>query len=294
MRILVTGATGSIGQKLIEQLRERGNYSIRLLVQKLPTSIDAVAGLECIKGNLLDPASLDFATQDVDVVIHMAGITHSHSSDLYFQINLSGTDNLIRAAEKHGVNQFVFLSSRAASYDGGGYSKSKILAEHKLTESKLNWVIIRAAEVYGINKNYGVQKIINIIKTGRLLPIIGKGDASLAPIWIEDLILGIEQTLGRQAVSRKIFIFQGPKTYTLIELVTTIEKLLKRKVIKIYIPIFFAKGLAFVLYLFRSESIFRDQIPRLLCRKTDHHYRLADLGINPKDLDDVIRYSLSP
>ena len=289
MKVLITGASGSIGRRLVKKLSEYGKYDIKELVRAEIIIENTETGIEGINGDLGQVDSLVRASTDVDTIIHLAGITHTHTTSLYYQINLLGTKNLIQAAEQTGVRQFIFLSTRTASYDGGGYARSKILAEQSLIRSNLNWVIIRPAEVYGTDSENGIQKIINSVNTRRILPIVGNGRFTLAPVFVDDLVDGIASTIGNHQAVGKIFVLQGPREYTFVEMVGVLEDQLRRKTLKIFLPVLIVKIFVYFLYLLRSKSIYRDQIPRLLCTKSEGDYSFEYLGIRPRRLEDAIK-----
>ena len=150
MKIFVTGGTGGIGILLLPKLVLQGHEVLFLtrgdsLPSQHPTA-------QAITGDLLQPDSYQAELQGVDVVIHMAGITHTNNHKLYHDTNVHGTEVLIEAAMRSGVNRFIYMSTRAVSEDGGAYSKSKSRAEALVRDSGLDWTIIRPAAVYGASQ----------------------------------------------------------------------------------------------------------------------------------------------
>ena len=264
MRILITGATGAIGRRLVQKVIRDKNYQVRILIRRQIIDNYEVADIENVNGDLRQVDSLIQASKGVDAIIHLAAITHTHEHSLYDEINHLGTENLIQAAKLCGVRRFIFLSTKTASYDGGAYAKSKILAEESLKREELDWTILRPAEVYGIVGNRGIQKITDMIKKGYPLLIVGKGDYTLAPVFVDDVITGILSTIDNDKTIRKIYVLEGPKEYSFIKLIEVLESQLKRKVLKVNVPVFLAKMLAYFLYILKSELLYRDQIDRLL------------------------------
>lgn len=109
MTILVTGATGFIGRRLLQPCD-------RALVRSAGGLPDAVIG------DLLDPASLAAACNGIGTVFHCAGYAHAFTSsdpDAHWHINFEGTRNLVSAAGAAGVRRFVFLSSVKAMAEPG-------------------------------------------------------------------------------------------------------------------------------------------------------------------------------
>ena len=282
--------TGLIGEKLIQKLRQSTKYELSLLLRRQKSKYTTTDDVKTIMGDMTKIDTLFEASRGMDIVIHGAAVTHTHDTNLYEAINFYGTNNLIQAAERCGVKQFIFLSTRAASHSGGAYAKSKILAEESLSRSRLNWVIVRVAEVYGTQSPEGIQKVINVITKGYPLPILGKGLYTLAPVFVDDVVSGIIATIDNDQAGRKVYTLEGPKEYTFIELVDVLEGQLERKILKVYLPIYLVKILAFFLYLLKSELLYRDQIPRLLCSKTrDDNYSFKDLGVKPRQMEATVK-----
>lgn len=289
MRILITGATGIVGKKLLTELN-RFSYDIRILTRKKENYAATSDNFEYAAGNLEDKNSLDNATRGIDTVIHLAAITHTNNQKLYYQINIEGTKNLLRAAEKNGVKNFIFISSRVASIEGGAYAHSKLLAEEAVKSSQLNWIILRPAEIYGAGEKEAVSKLIHIIKNNKFIPIIGNGQYSLSPVYIDDIIECIAEILQKNSYSKKTYTLAGPEEFTFTELTDKISKVLKVKRIKIFIPIFSLKALAFFFYLAKSDIIVEDQIPRLLCAKSsDISLAKKDLNFHPRSIVEYIK-----
>jgi dihydroflavonol-4-reductase len=115
MTTLVTGAAGFLGSHVARQLVARGE-EVRVLLR--PSSQNrAIADLplEYVTGDLRDAASLDRAMKDVKRVFHVAAdyrLWAKHSKDIY-DSNVGGTKNILAAAKRAGVEQFIYTSTVA-------------------------------------------------------------------------------------------------------------------------------------------------------------------------------------
>jgi len=285
MRILVTGASGIIGRKLIAELNQ-GGYEYFLLVRDDHDGDNN----RFRKGDLNDRPSLIKATENIDVIIHLAGLTHTNKPKLYYQINTEGTKNLLQAAQVNKAGRFIYISSRAAGLDGGAYALSKYLAEAAVKESRLDWLIFRPAEIYGAGANEPLAKLIRAIKKCYFVPIFGRGDYKLCPVWVDDVIGAIIFSLNKKSLSRKTYILAGPEEFSFNQVVDIISETLRIRRAKVHLPVSLMKFLAFIFFLLGKDYIVRDQIPRLLSKKSaDIQPAKNDFGFNPLPLAMGIR-----
>jgi len=300
MKILITGATGSVGKNLIKKLEEekinfnqKEKYQLRILIHQNKNNNFKYNDIELIRGDLLDLDSLYQATLNIDIVVHAAGITHTNKQDLYYKINTLGTANLLKACEKNKVKKFIYIGSRTASDVGGAYAKSKLLAEKKVEQSKLNWIILNLAEVYGAGKKEAISRLINLMKKSYFVPVIGNGKYLLSPVFVDDVVFGIISAILKDNIYRKKYILAGPEEFTYSEMVCRLSKILNVNRLKIYLPLFLVKFLAFIFFIFKKDLIVRDQVPRLLCRKPANiDLAKKDLNFNPRNFEIGIREML--
>ena len=111
IRSVMTGATGHVGYALLLELIKDGQKPA-ILIRK---DINIFDGLECEKafGDVTDPASLEKAFAGADVVYHSAGIIELKpgNEDLVYNVNVTGTKNVVEACKKCGVKKLVYMSS---------------------------------------------------------------------------------------------------------------------------------------------------------------------------------------
>ena len=144
MKVLITGGAGKIGKKLISALYKH-DLSIRILDKK--NIADLSNNIELVIGDLFNHDILKKALEEIDVVVHLAAVTHSNHKEDYWHVNVEGTNNLVNLAREAKVKRFIFISTRAISKDGGAYSQSKLSAEKIVKKSKINWIILRPSEM---------------------------------------------------------------------------------------------------------------------------------------------------
>lgn len=160
MTILVTGATGLVGERLLPRLSGAG-MDCRALVR---SGRSVPAGVTAVEGDLFDAASLAQAVDGVSAIVHLAAVFRTTDSDLIWKSNLEGTLGLIAAARTHAPQARFIMASTTHVYDRNSphpgretdtvkpeqaYPASKIAAEQALQDSGLNWSILRFPFIYG-------------------------------------------------------------------------------------------------------------------------------------------------
>ncbi len=146
MRLAVTGATGFVGGHLLDAAIGAG-HSVAALTRR---SQDARQGVEWIAGSLDDRAALASLVSGADAVIHVAGVVNAPNAAGFEAGNVTGTANVLEAAQVAKVRRFVHTSSLAAREPGlSHYGASKARSEALVSTALLSTVIVRPPAIYG-------------------------------------------------------------------------------------------------------------------------------------------------
>jgi len=137
------------------------------------------------ESNKAEPNKTDAKkAQPIDTVIHLAGVAHVGQAQQARAVNLDATLELLNAAISAGVRRFVYLSSTlaAAAEQGSGdithYGRDKLAVEQALlaaaSESKIEVVILRSVNIYGVGMRGNIAAMIRLMRAGRLprLPVL--------------------------------------------------------------------------------------------------------------------------
>jgi NADH dehydrogenase len=130
--VLVTGAAGVMGVRLVKRLLDAG-WRVRALVlpgDRLRSRVEALSA-EIREGDVSDAASLAGLCAGVDTVYHLAAVIISHDRSVFRRVNRDGTANVVAEAVRGGVRHFVYVSSASVIYPRRTpYAESKLEAEH--------------------------------------------------------------------------------------------------------------------------------------------------------------------
>lgn len=196
MRLLVTGATGKVGNSIARALLERGDQ-VRVLVRD-PERAAAVlpSGVEAVRGDVTELESLPGAVEGCELVFNAMGLPEQWFADegIFDRVNAVGSGNLAATAEEAGVRRFihtstndVFHAERGAAFDesqladypkGTAYERSKQRAEELVLEHRgpMEVVIVNPTGVYGPGPSTS-----HTLEKGMFEPLVRKRLPALPP-----------------------------------------------------------------------------------------------------------------
>jgi dihydroflavonol-4-reductase len=222
--VLVTGGTGFLGRAIIERLLNEGDQVKALARSDASTGELGVLGAEPVRGDVLDPEALAAAMRGCDVVYHAAGANAFCARDPspMFEVNVRGSQNVVRAAARAGVRRVVYTSSAATLGEASGtigseesphrgwflsdYERSKFEAEQAVfataRETGVEVVSVNPASVQGPGRATGSARLLLDYLNGRLKAVV---DSQLSLVDIADcteghLLAGSRGTLGERYV----------------------------------------------------------------------------------------------
>jgi len=278
-KILVTGASGFIGQSLCETLSKSGR-----LVLGAVRNLNSILINKNIKyipvGDIAFKKNWKDLLVDVDGIIHCAGKVHkmidNKNLDAYSLANINGTKYLAEQAVEAGVKRLVFLSSVKVNGEtthqntkqklshkdtpnpNDYYAISKLEAEKALWDISLRTglevVVVRLPLVYGYGVKGNLARLIKLVKLGIPLPLsLVKNQRSM--IGIDSTIDLLIRCIDYSKASGKTFLASDGEDLSTPELIKLISSSMKRKANLFPFPIFILKFLGSVFG--RSEEINR-------------------------------------
>ena len=260
LNVLVTGATGFVGQHLIEYLKLDG-YNIKAISRKLIPGVDTVI-CDFLKDDIPDNA-----LKGIDIVFHLAGYAHDLKSEpgieqTYHKINVGVTVDLLSLSIKHNIKKFIFVSSVkaggspirgkcAAEEDqndpAGMYGETKREAELKILEtgrkSDIHVSILRPALIYGPKVKGNLQLMMQGINKGWFPPLPETGNQR-SMIHVDDVVQALLLLVNSQQANREIFIATDGKTYSSRNIYETMCRVLGKSTPNWSVPKFLFSAIA--------------------------------------------------
>jgi NADH dehydrogenase len=237
--LLLTGATGTIGRPLLRRLTA-SSLPVRCLVRD-PRRLGAErVRVQIALGDLADPPSFRHALRGVDTVVHLASVIRDQPAGSIEELAGVATWRLVRAAERAGVERFVFFSALGASTRSRPrMMRAKAIAERAVVESALTHTVFAPSAVYSPGDPF--LTLLERMSLLPLMPISGSGRAAFQPIWAEDVADCVMAVLPGGAHAGEAggarFELAGPETLTYEDMVRCVLRSLPRRRAIVRVPV---------------------------------------------------------
>ena len=205
MKVLVTGATGFLGEYIVERLRARGD-DVRGFCRR-PSASLAKLGVETALGDITDRDSVVNACRGMDAVIHTAAIAGIWGPwELFHDTNVLGTRYVLEGCREHGVHRLVYTSSPSVTFDGtpqrgvdesvpyptrwlAHYPQTKAMAEQEVlaahSPGMLHTCALRPHLIWGPRDRHLIPRLLDRARRGKLKRV-GDGLNMVDIIYVEN------------------------------------------------------------------------------------------------------------
>lgn len=258
-RVLVTGATGAIGPAIVQALHAAG-YRIRTLSRTAGDAHIFPEDVEIQIGDIEDAEAVAAAVQDVEAVVHLAGLLHVINpppslNERYESVNVKGTTNVVNAAIRAGAQRVVLFSTIAVyGYSTGQilteesqprpdtpYARTKLAAEQIVLAAKREdgqplGTVLRLAAVYGARIKGNYRRLLLALARGRFVNV-GDGLNRRTLVHDSDVAQAALLALHCPNAAGRVYNVSDGEFHTLSEIVFTMCDLLGRPKPKISLPV---------------------------------------------------------
>ncbi len=233
--ILLTGATGFIGNRVLQALSLK-NLKVRCLVRKQKTSLNP--NINYVTGDVLDRDSLIMATAGIETVyyfIHMMGNQPKGEQKKFDVLDRIAIENMVEACKINGVKRIIHLTGmRNENEELSHHLKSRKEVEEIIKNSQISYTVFRASMIIG-HGGAAFDILDTAVRKFPIIPVFDWEDTHVQPIFIEDVIKYLVECLEKKETLNKCYDIGCSQVLTYKELIQAYaEELgLKRKYIRI-------------------------------------------------------------
>lgn len=207
MRVLLTGATGFIGQHLHRALLAEG-HEVVACSRRRP-DLPCLEFFPCDFAHDLNPEGWLSRLSDVDAVINAVGIIREGSGQRFNALHTLAPKALFGACAQKGITRVIQISALGADEQAEtAYHLSKRAADDYLAQQPMDWLVLRPSLVYGPGSTSSA--LFAGLAALPVTPLIGDGQQQVQPIHIDDLVNAVLTALTNQAPSRQRIDCVGP------------------------------------------------------------------------------------
>jgi nucleoside-diphosphate-sugar epimerase len=243
LNVLVTGGAGFLGRHIVAALQERCD-AVRVLDRPSPSTERLVEqGVEFHPGDVCEAASLTEPMHGADAVVHLAALSAVWAPmEAYHAVNVTGTENVCRAALSAGIERLIHISSwtvygmgikHPAHEDSPlaplnePYSVTKALGDRlvqrMILEDGLPATIIRPDTIFGPGDSVHVGRMSDRLRAGRSI-IVGSGRNAMPFVYVADIVQGLLLALDRPEAVGQAYNIANDKPLTQEELLRAIAE----------------------------------------------------------------------
>jgi NADH dehydrogenase len=242
MQVLVAGGNGFIGTNLVPALID-GGHDVTVLARN-PDSDDLPDAADTASGDVTAYDSIESAVDGHDAVVNLVALSPlfqpAGGDEMHDEVHRHGTENLVRAAEAGGVERFVQMSALGADPNGAtAYIRAKGQAEGHVTDSDLDWVIVRPSVVFGEGGEFVsfTKKLKGMFAPGLpIYPLPGGGKTRFQPIHVDDLVEMLVETVVDDDHVGETYELGGPDNLTLREITNMVYDAAGKSVSIVSVP----------------------------------------------------------
>ncbi len=236
MLVLLTGATGFLGRRVVRELMAR-RHQVRCLIHSPGKErIFDHRSVEIQYGSVLEPDALKQAFYDVQSVVHLVGIIRPRRGLTFDAMHRQGTANVAAAAKEAGARELVYVSAMGATADPAyPYLHSKRQAELEVINSGLEYTILRPSVIFGEGDEF-MTALAGLVRLGPLTPVIGGGKNRMQPVAADDVARCVAASVGNSTVKKKTINLGGPHRLSYNNLVDEAALAMGKRRRRIHIP----------------------------------------------------------
>lgn len=292
MNVLITGASGFIGQHLLKACLDH-KHTVTACVRNGAQLKQHYAAIKLIQCDFTKYHNIEDwlpRLTNIDIVINTVGIFQQRGSNTFDALHTKTPCALFKACEIKGVSKVIQISALGADDTAfSQYHLSKKAADEFLTTLNLDWTILMPSIVYGSG-----AKSLRLFKALAALPVtplVGNGRQLIQPVLIDDLTKAVLQLIENPSINRQRIEVVGHKPVTLRQLFTLLKRWIGTKHTHfLIVPFRLALSIARIAEIFIASAVNKDALVMLQHGNTGNVQQFVKtFGFSPASMNRVLQ-----
>jgi NADH dehydrogenase len=295
--VTVFGGSGFVGRNVVRALAKR-EYRIRVAVRRPELAgylqpMGRVGQIHTVQANVRNPASVEAAIRDADVVVNLVGILAESGAQTFDAVQAVGAGTIAKAAAAAGARMVHVSAIGADETSESGYARSKAAGEKAVLAAVPSATIMRPSIVFGPEDEF-TNRFAALARISPFLPLIGGGVTKMQPVYVGDVATAVADAVDGKTKAGATYELGGPEILSMREIMETILEITDRERMLVSLPFGVARFQSYFLRFAPGMlKLTPDQVE--LLRKDnvvsqdakDAHLTFEGLGITPDSLEAV-------
>ncbi len=271
MKVLVIGSKGFLGRYVVDELNKEEYEIVEF------------------KGDARKKEDIANNIDDCKAVINLIGIIREIKGKTFYDVHVLAVKNIIDVMKANGVKKIIHVSALGTKAGANSmYHKTKYAGELHISDSKLDYTILRPSFLFG-KEDKSINYFLKFIKN-RFFVIFGDGNYKLQPVYVGDVAKAVVDSIKNKKASKNIIEIGGNKQYSFNELIDVLARSINKKVVKMHIPTGFARFLAKIFGRFSFSPITSEQLDMLIAGTTCSNKEFNEVyGFKFKNFEDYLK-----
>ena len=291
--VTLIGGSGFLGRRIAARLLGRG-LRVRVAARnpdKVREALDDTDGLETVRADVRDEASVEAAVEGAETVINSVALYVERGDATFRAVHVEGAKHVAEATRQAGANRLLQISGIGAGTDAtSSYVRCRAEGEATVRDAFPQATIFRPSAIFGPDDAF-LNTFITIVRRFPVIALLGRGTARVQPVFVDDVAEAAARFAGGYGEEGQIYELGGPNIYSYRDFLRLIGHHVGRSPLLIPIPVGVWNGLAAAAKLLPNPPLTDAQV-FLMSRDniaSPDLPNLRELGVTPTALETVLQ-----
>lgn len=291
--VTLFGGSGFLGRRIAERLLKRG-LRVRVAArhpEKVRETLDSAEGLEAVRANVRDKASIVAAVEGAETVINSVALYVEQGEATFHAVHVEGARRVAKAARQAGATRLLQISGIGAGTDApASYVRCRAEGEAAVREAFPQATIFRPSAIFGPDDAF-LNTFVSIARRFPVIATLGRGRTRVQPVFVDDVAEAAARFADGEGEEGQIYELGGPDIYSYRDFLQLIGRHVGRRPLLLPVPLAVWNGLASVAKLLPSPPLTDAQV-FLMSRDnvaSPELPGLKELGVTPTSIETVLK-----